>query len=308
MKGLLLIPKRFENNQLVSRYFCLFNLIKDKLGFDVIFADDYDVNKIEYDIVTIFKSPQVATPNVMKSLTELPRNVKLIAYYTDIVGSDRLYLRNLEKMLIRADKILCSYDYAFKKRWNTYVNKYEFFPQFFAPFEYYKNLGVNAAPIMKCLLSGYINGSYPLRQYIDTIKHKDVIKLEHPGYESSKFSTEHKFSLNYADELHRHFCCVATSSVFNIVVSKYSEIPASGSLLLATYTPDLDKLGFIDGEHYVAVTKENFFEVLDDVLKNRDKYEQILHAGRKYVLENFSELNRFEQFKRIVEELMGESI
>jgi len=303
MKGLILIPKIFYNTPTLDRYWHLFFLIQKELGFDIVFADDYDIDKIDVDLVVIFKSPQKKISYVMQNLVNLPKDIKLIAYYTDITGGE-LYTKNMEKLLVRADKILCSYDYAFKKRWDRYAYKYEFFPHFFATFEYYNSMKFNTLPMLKCLLSGAINKAYPLRMYVDSNINDNLIKLNHPGYEKLATSDKFKLDFDYGNELNKYFCCLATSSIYDYVVAKYFEIPASGSLLLANYTPDLDILGFVDGKNYLAVTKENFFEKLSDVLKNPDKYDQIRHDGRKFVLENFSELNRFDQFKRIVTELV----
>lgn len=308
MKGLILIPETFKDKAIpLSRYLHLFSLIMNKLNFDYLFTDDIDPNKIDADVVVTFKSPQKQYVDLMRSMRHLPKSKKLIGYHTDIHGRETYkdFVKPMSKLLERADKILCPYNYAFKKTWPEYSGKCEFFPHFYVPYEKCRGLKINTKPIMKCLLSGIIDKEYyPLREYIYKNKNAKVDVLWHPLYQASTGfilnSKEYKIDAGYIWELHKYFCCVATSSKVDYAVAKYFEIPFSGSLLLANYTPDLDRLGFVNGKHYVAITKENFFRVLDDVLGNPERYEQIRREGRDFVLNNFSILDRFAQFKNIL--------
>lgn len=303
MKGLILIPDLYKNKPIVlGRYMYLFNLIKEKMGFDIIFTNDYDIHKIQADVVMVFKSPQKSTPDSMRSLVELPKDIKLITYYSDIHGDGQAYKKRVRLMMRRADKILCPYDYSFRNHWQEFLNKYEFFPQFFAPFSYYDSLKYNESPKMACLLSGDITKSYPLRQFIlrNIEEYKKFIDyIPHP------YSNEKPIfiGVDYVSKLNEYFCCVATASKYNYSVAKYFEIPAAGSLLLAESTPDLKRLGLIEGEHYVAITKGSFFEKVTHILKYPYRYEFIRQSGRKFVLENFSEFNRYNHFVKILKKL-----
>jgi hypothetical protein len=306
VKGLILIPKYFENKLTMDRYYRLFNLMKKNLNFDIVFTNYYNVNKIKADVVVVFRSPSKKAHNILKNFKNLSKDIKLISYEIDINSLSDDVIKEMNLLMDRADKILGPYNYLFNKTFGDYIYKYEFFPQFFI-FENYKNFDVNTNPMMKCLLSGMIGNVYPLRLYIDKNKNSNVVKLQHPGYTKLPISDKtsiYDFGKQYAKTLNKYFCCVATSSIYDCVVSKYVEIPAAGSLLLANYTPDLDKLGFVDDKNYINITKENFFSKLDDILKNPEKYEQIRRNGRKLVLKNFSDLNRFKQFKNIIYELL----
>jgi len=311
MKGLILAPEAWRDKALpLSRYLHLFNIILNKLDFDFIFADDYDPNRIDADVVLTFKGPLKHNANLMESLKYLPKGKKLIGYYTDIHGrwEYKRFTEQMGALLERADKILCPYDYAFKKIWPEYAGKCEFFPQFYIPYEKCKDLEFNTSPMMKCLLSGAMDMSYyPLRDYIYKNKNENIDILPHPGYMASTLavinSEKHKINAEYINELHKYYCCVATSSKVDYVVAKYFEIPSTGSLLLANYTPDLDRLGFIDGKHYVSITEENFFKTLDDVLNNPKRYDRIRREGMDFVLNNFSIFERFKQFENIINTL-----
>jgi uncharacterized membrane protein YcgQ (UPF0703/DUF1980 family) len=96
---------------------------------------------------------------------------------------------------------------------------------------------------------------------------------------------------------------LSTSSKFNYVLAKYLEIPAVGSLLIANETNDLKKIGFIAGEHYVSITKENALETIYECLDNPDKYIEIRKNGMGFVRRNHSINNRFEQLKNILNEI-----
>lgn len=316
MNGLILIPNTFAKNyNSIGRYLNFFELLKNRMGFEIKICKDCNINSPEIDkadVVIVFKSPEKSCPTIMESISELPKSKKLIVFFTDMHGGkmDRgnpkynaSFKNKMIKMLDRADKILCTYDYFFKKHWSQYEDKYEFFPQFITPLRYFNNLEINDKPIMKCLLSGALYPFYyPLRVWIHQQKSQHIEMLVHPGYAARK-GTEIKVGEEYVKELHKYFCGVTTSSILDYVVAKYFEIPAVGSLLLAEHTPDLDKIGFIENKHYVKINKDNFFTLLDNVLKNPDKYENIRKEGRKFVFENHTDEHRFEQLKKTIENL-----
>ena len=90
-------------------------------------------------------------------------------------------------------------------------------------------------------------------------------------------------------------------SVFGYVVGKYIEIPASGSLLVANYTPDLDVLGFRDGVNYVKVNEENVEKKLRMIISNPEDFEDIRKNGREFVLDKFGIEKSFSKLVEILE-------
>ena len=107
-------------------------------------------------------------------------------------------------------------------------------------------------------------------------------------------------TIRYAIELNKYLCSFVDCSKFGYVVGKYFEIPLSGALLLAEYTSDLDNLGFKNGENYISVDKDNFFEILDYIISRSEKYRDIRMNGRQLILDNHTNINRFEQFREII--------
>jgi len=314
MKGLIILPKKFEHSYLtIQRYMPLFKLCEKELGFQIVFVNQIDVDDpriLEKDIIITFKIPQKSHPGCMANLARLDRKVKLLTYHIDvhgIVGGPKspIFKANMGEIMSRADKILCSYDYAFRKRWPNYVSKYEFFPQFFAPYVEFKSLGINTKPTRKCFLSGATGLAYPLRTYIrrnrDT---KQIIRFAHPGYGEAIYPKS-LIGMEFIREMHKYFCAVSTASRFEYVGAKYFEIPAAGVLLIANHTPDLDKLGFKDNVHYVQIDKTNVFDKVDYILNHTDEFEHIRRAGRDLVLEQHSEKNRFDRLKEIVNGVVG---
>lgn len=319
MKGTIIIPKIFDYSYVAhKRYIPLFKLCEKEMGFKILVTTHIDINSpdiLDNDVILAFKLPEKCYSNLMPNLSQLDKRVKLITYHTDIHSEEttrytghtfRLFMN---KMLTRADKILCSYDYAFKKLWPKYVNKYEFFPQFFSPYSDFKKLEINQHPINKCLLSGAMgNFYYPLRTHILNHIHKAPISyLPHPGY-TRKEHPGAKIGYEFVKEIHNHACAIATSSNLNYVVVKYFEIPATGCLLLANQTPDLIKLGFKNGIHYIEIDRKNCLDKIKYVVEHPKEFEKIRQAGRELVLEHHSEINRFNKLKEIIEEVIKNNV
>lgn len=301
-KGMIIIPEFYVTRH-TDNYKILFKMISKEFGWPLVYTD-YPKIPSDTEIVLVFAVPQRNRPEVMKDLYKLDKKIKLIGYVQDIYPSLDVYLqdskeyeRQLFKMFDRYDLILSVLDEKFREWYPQYVDKFVFFPQFFAPHQRYSVLEFNRRPMMRCLLSGNVDPNvYPLRGYLANCRNKVPV-----DYRYSKYRIGDK----YAKLLHSYFCCVATSSIFNIVVKKYFEIPATGSLLLANPVADLDKLGFIPYEHYVPITmnkgEENAIAQIRRCLRYPDHYENIRKKGAKFVRTFHSVRNRFKQLKEILD-------
>jgi len=302
MKGLIIIPNTFKDNPIVvGRYICFFEMLKKEFGFNIVYADNYDPHDINEDIIITYKCPHGKRAiNLMKGLLNLPKNKKLIIYNTDIHGNNETK-NNYKNMMRRADLILCPYDYAFRKDYSEFIHKYQWFPHFVVPHSF---SDINKNPIMKCLVSGCIDKNfYPLRHFALSQNNKHIEFLKHPGYTKIDINKS-KVGIDYYKTLRTYFCCLTTSSKFDYVVRKYFEIPATGSLLLANETPDLDKLGFRKNIHYIEISKHNLFSKLDEVLKNPNDFDKIRNSAMRFILENHSIKNRFDLFKEKLKETL----
>lgn len=312
MKGLIVMPAR-RKSTFYDYYACLFEKIKEEFGFDILYANNLKVPS-NIDVVITHAVPQRTYGSALMDLATLDKNIKLVGYLHDLHPfNDKKYRKRVIKMLDRYDVVLVDGKEIFEKYYPGYSDKVVFFPKFFAPHTRYVDFEFNKKPIVKCLLSGYIKRKkeqvYPLRNFIfDNIDRSKVVIIPHPGYVRSRkdlLSDESYYvGDRYAKKLHSHFCCLATSSKYNVVLAKYLEISATGSLLVANETKDLKKAGFVSGEHYVSITKENALEVIYECLDNPDKYIKIRKAGMEFVRKNHSVNNRFKQFKKILEGLV----
>lgn len=224
----------------------------------------------------------------------------------------------------------------FSTVWPEYVSKYMFFPRgAYCPEEWFSDCEFNEEPVMKCLFTGRIGNKYGLRWYLiqkmlEDRELKNIIDcLRHPSLVITEAILDY-LKLNFVNEqdivgkeyvfyLNRYFCSVADGGQPQLLVLKYFEVPATGALLLAERIPGLDKCGFIPDEHYVPieveynperpassiVVKSDIAEVIKKVLKNPEKYQEIRKNGMEFVRKNHSINNRFEQFEKLLEELLN---
>lgn len=310
MRKLVIVPKLHSetgNLFLSPHHNDLFDLMEKEIGFEFIKADHIEIPD-DVKIIFIFKSPQHSNQNTLMSLAELDRKVKLVACFSDLQDYGKSsYLENMEKILDRADIILTCYWGPFKKKWEKYLYKAKHFPYFFSPYKRYCSLPFNESPIKKCLITGAQDAEvYPLRYMIWMNRGQMIDGLEHPGYRRkiSDIIDNPNFALgdNYAKKINAYLMGVATSSIFEYVVGKYFEIPATGSLLLCNEVPDLKLLGFKPNEHYIPITKENALDTIKNVIKNSEAYTKIRRQGMTFVRENHSVKNRIQQIKKIIDE------
>ena len=271
----------------------LFYAMRDQWGFEFRYADEVKVGN-DTDLVIMFGVPHHDHPELIPGLLELDKSIKLVMFAADIqCYGDEECLRNKRKVFERCDLIISASYETFVNLYPEFVSKFLFFPKFFAPHERYTRLSLNTQPKMRCLLSGAINAeAYPLRSFIKDTKHK-LVDCER----STKY-----FGDSYAEVLNSYYCCVATSGVYNVVVSKYCEIPATGSLMLARETNDLRRIGFVPYKHYVPITKFTVFDVICECVAHPEDYVGIRKEGMEFVRNNHSIVNRITFLERYLEE------
>ena len=147
----------------------------------------------------------------------------------------------------------------------------------------------------RVLLSGRVSWAYPLRAAIRRDAQTDsstfVDVLQHPGYHASN-SARGTVGMDYYRMLSSYRGAIATTlhvkrppmfgkSLMNYTVAKYFEIPGCGCLSFFERTPDLEQLGFVDGENYIAIDRANFRRKLSLVVSDEGK--EIAERGRSLV-------------------------
>lgn len=307
MKGVIILPKYLESfwtpkpgpkgsnfDDIVSENVHIFYAMKKTFGFDLKFADEVNVNN-GVDVVLMFGVPYHNRPELIPGLLDLNKSIKLIMWPGDLqCYNNKVCLANKIKVFERCDLIIpFMYEY-FVEIYPQFVSKCKFVPKFFAPHERYTKFLFNDNPITKCLLSGSLNKDvYPFRFFI-VDKRSTYVDYEPPRHVGAE----------YAKLLHSYFCCVTSSSIFNYVLAKYFEIPATGSLLLANETKDSKRIGFIPYKHYVPITKDDVFIKIKECINNPNDYTNIRKEGMNFVRENHSIVNRIELLRKIFEEII----
>ena len=325
IRGIIYIPTIFQRDSYVTdRYDCLFDAMAERFGFEVCRADS--IGSIpDVDVVIVFKAAQHSNRNSLADAANLPKSVKLISYFVDLHSQTKLSpihyrLRSLnrafgreldfpaasdeipmEKILDRSDVIICPYDTAFRSEWPQHVEKYRFFPHFFAPYDRYVNIDFNESPTNNVFLSGsigFVGGvdAYPVRRHIRDNAPECLVYLPHPGYHTGRGIIRD----DYAKFISEHLGGVATASAFGYVVAKYFEIPAAGALLIGERVDDLDKLGFVPGEHYVPITKESAIGTVEECCANPRKYTEIRKEGMDLVRKSHSINNRLDLMEEVI--------
>ncbi|HEU4931757.1 MAG TPA: glycosyltransferase [Pyrinomonadaceae bacterium] len=150
-------------------------------------------------------------------------------------------------------------------------------------------------------LSGAINEAYPLRQRMLQLHREGSYAIRyhrHPGYYCGyDYERDGRIGRGYAEKIRE--CRVGfADSVFPYayLVAKFFEIPATGALLLAddTVSEPLNRLGFVAGRHYVAVSQSNLESQIEYVLSesNHDELDQIRRNGYALVHEQHKTSDR----------------
>ena len=320
MRRLLLIPKRLHPSRYdwlnlrgeCVDYQCLYEMIRDKLGFEIIYTDV--VGKFPSDtdaVLCIFRRPMVF-------LNDLNPRTKFIVTIGDIHGSHKEYLAGRMPVLERADIILNGSDIVFRETFPQVIDKFCWFPQFFRTHDRFAQLPYNKNPKKKCLMVGRADSSmYPLRLWLrknlqssaEAEEWRSVVdRLVHFWYERGKqklypWEIGPAAGNKYAKILNEYFCCVAFTGKMDYMLAKHIEIPAAGSLLLTDKVTDMTTAGFVPMKHYVEITGPTLLSQVKDCLAHSERYEGIRREGMKFVRANHSINNRLQQFEKILEKI-----
>jgi len=289
-----------------DRFAIFFSEVAKKYGFDIASMDTAkSIKRVTKDVDLVFGFAwEQRYHEAMRSAITLDKHIIFILYVHDIHWAYKLRREDTTRLLQRADLILTPYYSYLKKVWGQFMEKTIFFPHFFAPCDRYCNLEYNKEPKMKCLLTGNIKEKrYQIRWIIKEAVLKDkslkdkVDILQHPRHSTQYWTRSNGGEKEkYPRTLNEYFCAVCDSSVWNLLLTKYVEIPAAGVLLIADEPEDGKKAGFIPWKHYVPITEKNAVSQINDCLKNPEKYEEIRKESMKFVRLNHSVDNRVIQF------------
>lgn len=295
MNGKIVVPmfyKARHNNPTgqSGRSKILLNGISKQYNMPIEYTDEPTFDNVDFAL--IYAIPYHNRPKLPPGLLECNKRVKLISYFEDLqCWNNKECKQNKLKMFERYDVLMGSYNENFRKWYPQFAHKYIFYLDHFSPFKSFSMIRSNPKPIMKCLLSGTIAAKYyPFRNYIFKTVPKHLL-------------THQKKNILFADYpkfLNKYFCAIATGSAVSVLVAKYFEIPAAGTLLLAERIKDLDSIGLKAGVHYVEINRKNVIAKIQHVLKNPENYIEIKNRATKLILEKHSEINRIKQFADVL--------
>lgn len=300
--GRFLVPTRYEGNPYAAKLTALLQLAADHLGATFAFADDVQAADLsrECPFVFLLKPVQWGRSTAFRGALGLPSRIKLFGLWDDIhqgPGGPKRFSRDrwtLTRFFRRCDTVFCTYRAPFLDWYPRYAAKLVHLPFFFSASDF-QGLTPNPAPLAKCLLSGATGRFYPLRSA--AARHPDVVVMPHPGYAGG---TAGAFGASYARALWEYRCGVTCAATIGYTVAKYLEIPAAGSLLLASDAPDLAELGHAAGHTFVRVDERSFGGALADVLARPEAYEGIRQAGYALVRSRHSDAHRAETLEGVL--------
>jgi hypothetical protein len=215
--------------------------------------------------------------------------------------SDQMRVRKLVSMAA-CDMILSTYGYAWDKFYPELcvVKKVVWVPHSASPDFLIK---YNNHPENSIFLSGAMTHHYPMRQQIKRLQAEgsySIIYHGHPGYYCGyNYNHNDNIGCGYAARINKYRAAFTDSLIYKYTVAKYFEIPATGALLFAddAVSGPLRKLGFIENEHYLAVSKDNLEARIQYVLdeSNHDELDAIRRRGQELVWERHKTSDRASQ-------------
>jgi len=168
-------------------------------------------------------------------------------------------------------------------------------------------LDYNPYPDNSILLSGVIDRHYPLREQLKRLHTQGCYPINyhcHPGYHCSyDYRTNQNVGRRYAEKINNHRTGFTDSAVYEYLVAKYFEIPATGALLLAddAVRAPLKELGFIEDVHYIAASQENLDEQVRYVLdkSNHEQLDEIRRRGQQLVWNKHKTSDRARRINQV---------
>lgn len=162
------------------------------------------------------------------------------------------------------------------------------------------------------LLMGSLNEKvYPLRTLIAKSMMNVPGFVRHPIPQRKNYTVEDERKAyimeNYAREINRAKIFFTDDCLYHFPVFKYFEVLACNTLLLASGSPELEELGFVNEKTFVEINSENYYEKALFYLKHKDKrkviakkgYEMVRarHTTRIRVREFIDNIKRFLKYK-----------
>jgi len=100
----------------------------------------------------------------------------------------------------------------------------------------------------------------------------------------------------YAREINRAKIFFTCGTKFNYPITKYFEVPACNTLLIAKGNKDLEELGFVKKENFVECNDDNFYDLAMYYLKHEEERKRIAINGYDLVHSRHTNSTRAVEF------------
>jgi spore maturation protein CgeB len=244
--------------------------------------------------------------NFLEAFCNKIKGLDQIAIPKGILHTDPQRKRNSFKKFVNRNKINLVFAYyrdAFLTSFPGYKNRFRWLPHHAYPpvFKDYK-----FKKTINYLMMGSKSHMYPFRKEMLTAMSRlpGFVHHSHPGYRIFSKTEQKKLMLgsNYAQEINKAKLFMTDGSMYHCPVGKYFEIPACNTLLLATGMPELKDLGFIDGDTFVEINKDNFVRLAKHYAKDDKERERIARNGYELIRGRHTTEARVQQFVDYIRE------
>lgn len=155
-------------------------------------------------------------------------------------------------------------------------------------------------PMMEIPLEGW----YPFRAAVlKKFEHEPGFVFHpHPGHLTEQ-TDQVFFTDKYAKEINRakiFFTCGKKSDIGGLPVLKFFEAPGCRTLLLAETNQDIEALGFIDEENFVACTEDNVYQKATYYLENESERNIITNNGYQFIQQHHTNQIRAKQLNQYI--------
>lgn len=207
----------------------------------------------------------------------------------------------------KIDLLFASYRYGFLKLYPQYKERFRWLPCHVYKPVFHNKYDVNKE--IDYLMMGNTRADlYPLRDRM-LRKMNDVegfLYHAHPGYvylsaiqELMTYTGE-----RYAREIARAKIFLTCGSSYDYPLAKYFEVPACGTLLLASGFPELRDLGFKNKKTFVEINHRNFKEKAEYYLKHEEERENIIKRAYKLIQSRHTTDIRVRQFVDMIRQFL----
>ncbi len=303
---ILFITKDFTNRIEKSSYYLL-EALKKKANV-VTSSEDGNIETI---LKKIRFEPDFILLNDMKpSYCPYVRGFHRLHIPVGAIVHDLKYKPNQRRQFYKEENIrflFTHYRNAFKELFPELIDRMIWFPHH-VPTDIFNDYHLKRD--IDILMMGSIYPRlYPMRaKFYEILKDEpNFVYHEHPGYLKIEDWQNVYACEKYAREINRAKIFVTCHSIDHFPLLKYFEVLACKTLLVATPSKELEELGFIDGETFVAVNEENIKEKIAYYLKNEKERKKISERGYEMVHNHHSTDKRVESLITRIKEIVKQN-